>query len=353
MTTAEESTAPGSAASSAVDLVPLWVQALALAAGFVWLLKTDVFQWLNLPPADQTLAVWLFRLDSGIWSLWLAALPLAWLLKAAPPPAGRDPTAWNAFVCATVCGAAAVAVAAGCGWSARHLPPLYHDEFSYLFQAQTFLAGRVGHPPPFDPAAFQQMHVLDAPAFASRYFPGTGLALAPALAWFDLPVAAIWCCVGLTAVGAALAGRRFGPTAGWLSGGVVALSPGMVAFGNLLHSPVVTTAGLAIGLAAFFAAMERRSMAWAVAAGLAIGFAFLTRPMTAVGMAGPLAVYALLRLTTPAGRRYDLQRVALMAAAFGVCALGMAWYNVQITGRASVTPYGLYTERHTPSHSYG
>ncbi|MGL5097215.1 MAG: hypothetical protein ACRDD1_16635, partial [Planctomycetia bacterium] len=51
--------------------------------------------------------------------------------------------------------------------------------------------------------------------------------------------------------------------------------------------------------------------------------------------------------------RYDLQRVALMAAAFGVCALGMAWYNVQITGRASVTPYGLYTERHTPSHSYG
>ena len=60
------------------------------------------------------------------------------------------------------------------------LPPAYHDEFSYQFQAKTFLAGRLSFPSfaPM-PELFDQMHVLNEGRFASRYFPGAGLWLAP------------------------------------------------------------------------------------------------------------------------------------------------------------------------------
>ncbi|MFM7570110.1 MAG: hypothetical protein ACKO8O_15605, partial [Betaproteobacteria bacterium] len=51
------------------------------------------------------------------------------------------------------------------------LPPAFHDEYSYLFQAQTFLDGRFSYPS--HPAArlFDQMHVVNQGRFASRYFP--------------------------------------------------------------------------------------------------------------------------------------------------------------------------------------
>src|SRR5207342_1934219 len=70
-------------------------------------------------------------------------------------------------------------------WLGRHfegLPPAYHDEYSYLFQARTFLAGRVSFPSHEAARLFDQMHVLNEGQFASRYFPGTGLWMAPFVA---------------------------------------------------------------------------------------------------------------------------------------------------------------------------
>ncbi|MDF1745935.1 MAG: hypothetical protein P1V19_19710, partial [Gimesia sp.] len=65
-----------------------------------------------------------------------------------------------------------------------NLPPAYHDEFSYLFQAKTFLAGRTWFPShPDVPEIFDQVHVLNEGKMASRYFPGTGIWLAPFVAW--------------------------------------------------------------------------------------------------------------------------------------------------------------------------
>ena len=51
------------------------------------------------------------------------------------------------------------------------LPPAYHDEFSYLLQTRTFLAGRFSWPPMMvRPDLFHQIHVLNEPTIASRYF---------------------------------------------------------------------------------------------------------------------------------------------------------------------------------------
>ncbi|MBI5760099.1 MAG: hypothetical protein HZA46_16400, partial [Planctomycetales bacterium] len=46
------------------------------------------------------------------------------------------------------------------GQSFDDMPPAVHDEYSYLFQAQTFLAGRVWFPSSAEPRLFDQMHVV-------------------------------------------------------------------------------------------------------------------------------------------------------------------------------------------------
>ena len=62
------------------------------------------------------------------------------------------------------------------------MPPAYHDEFSYLLQAKTFLAGRLSYPSsPQLPELFDQMHVVNEGRFASRYSPGVCAWIAPFL----------------------------------------------------------------------------------------------------------------------------------------------------------------------------
>ncbi len=117
-------------------------------------------------------------------------------------------------------GLLAFAVAAITGWKQKDLPPAYHDEYSYLFQTHTLLAGRTWFPS-FEgmPQVFDQMHVLNEGRFASRYFPGAGM-------WFMAfhavgPIWGQWFAQAVTAIGASLvatqiAGRRPGCGPGWL-----------------------------------------------------------------------------------------------------------------------------------------
>ncbi|MBT6157839.1 MAG: hypothetical protein HOL01_14415 [Planctomycetaceae bacterium] len=242
------------------------------------------------------------------------------------------------------------------------LPPAYHDEFSYLFQARTFLAGHLSFSSHAEaPELFDQMHVLnDDGRFASRFFPGTGLWMAPFVA-VERPYWGHWLAGGLSAFFMFWAGRELGGNGvGFLAGLLTAMSPGMALFSNLLLAHHPGLVGLTLFLFAFLRMMRTPRWTWAVAAGCGLSFAMLCRPMTAAGFGLPFGIWFawwLLRRVRPNSESMDVSSRIRLA---GVLTLpivgGMAFQTVNnhaITGSVLATPYQRYTDIYTPRHVYG
>ena len=196
-------------------------------------------------------------------------------------------------------GALATGIAAWTGWKMQDLPPAYHDEYSYLFQALTFLDGRTSYPS-FEsmPQLFDQMHVLNEGRFASRYFPGAG-------AWFAAfhdfgSIWGLWIAQGIVAVAASVvAGEIAGRTARIIAGLAVVFSPGLVLFSQLYLAHLPTLVGLSLFLVAIIrlrsqcveGRIGRHALIAAFFAGLGLAFAMLCRPMTAAGVGLPFGVW--------------------------------------------------------------
>ncbi len=236
------------------------------------------------------------------------------------------------------------------------LPPAYHDEYSYLFQARTFLAGRWSYPShPTAARLFDQMHVVNEGRFASRYFPGTGLFIAPWL-WLGCPLLGYWLagaatCVLVFGIGRELSNNGTGLIAGMLT----ALSPGMALFGNLMLAHHPTLLGV-LGFAWCFLRWQRRGRLTDIAlAGVGLSWAMLCRPMTAAGFALPFGIWFGWRLL----KSWRARPVLMWRAAFGLVvplAVGfsiLAAQNDAITGDWTKSPYQLFTETYTPRHGYG
>lgn len=280
--------------------------------------------------------------------IWLLVLPIfhfGWGRSHAPTRP-RPPVDGPRFVVGFLVGAG---VLASFTFRFRELPPLFHDEHSYLFQAETFLSGRLCMPPPIVPSAFDQRHVLTDGAYASRYFPGTGLWLAP---WVkgSLPYVSGWILAGLSTGCAARLGSRFSPATGWIALLLVATAPAALAFDSLLLSTAPTATAFLVFANCYERLWSTGRTRWAIGAGLSIGLAFLCRPLTAAGLGLPFACHALLTMSQSKEKRRGL--VAMTAPFLSLAAL-MLPYNAAITGHPFKTPYGVYNDQRTPSHGYG
>ncbi|MFN0199124.1 MAG: ArnT family glycosyltransferase [Planctomycetaceae bacterium] len=250
------------------------------------------------------------------------------------------------------------------------LPPAYHDEYSYLFQAETFLAGRTWFPSHAEfPQLFDQVHVLNEGKFASRYFPGTGLWIAPFLA-IGHPHWGHWFAGGLTAAFVFLSGWELGGRrTAWWGGLLTAFSPGLALFSNLLLSHHPTLAGLCFFHWQFLRMLRTRSAGSTFAAGCGLSFAMLCRPMTAAGFGFPFGVWFLMwcfsKPKLPDDQASSSSRseatwqatpwryVAMMGTPLlvGVCI--QILFNASITGKWNTSPYQQYTDIYTPRHVYG
>ncbi len=245
------------------------------------------------------------------------------------------------------------------------LPPAYHDEYSYLFQAQTYLAGRLSYPShPTAARLFDQMHVVNEGRFASRYFPATGLFVAPWL-WLGWPILGHWLAGAAAAVLVFGIGRELSSNGtGFVAGMLTALSPGMALFGNLVLAHHPTLLGLFLFAWSFLRWLRRGLVRDSALAGIGLSWAMLCRPMTAAGFALPFGVVFVAILTRRAseGRELVVPRLRvgfvlrpLLAMALplivGFVVLGI--HNHAITGSVTTSPYQVFNDTYTPRHVYG
>lgn len=243
------------------------------------------------------------------------------------------------------------------------LPPAYHDEFSYLLQARTFLAGRLSWPPmTVRPDLFHQIHVLNEPTTASRYFPWTGAWLAPFVAygapWLGQWVAGAFACVFFFR-----SLLRLLPFRSAVVGGVlIAVSPGLAVFSNLLLAHHATMLALSVFLRAFLRLMASGRIFDALLAGIFLSLAMLGRPMTAAGFAMPFGGWFLIQLVRRnSGKSLSLalkealgfRHVLAMGGPILVGFVLLMIMNQSITGHWNRSAYQYYTDTWTPSHRFG
>jgi hypothetical protein len=359
----------------------LAAQIVAFAVGLLLTVPTEITR-LRIALADKALLGWIFEFhpDTTLPFLLLLLAPLCWFFRrrvgSTEPELSQSSTSTPradlaAWFLALVCGLTSVGASA---WVASRpigeevsvrfgdLPPAYHDEFSYLLQAKTFLTGRLSFPSsPRLPELFDQMHVVNEGRFASRYFPGVGAWIAPFLA-LGHPYWGQWLAGGLAAFFTFWAGRELaGNRVGLLAGLLTALSPGLALFDNLLLSHPPTIAALTLFLFTFLRFMRTGGRLDAFWAGCGLSFAMLCRPMTAAGFGLPFGLWFVWRLVRPSAR--STANAAGVTARFqsaaclgGPIVLGfilLIFYNRAITGSGLLSPYQLYTDTYTPRHVYG
>jgi 4-amino-4-deoxy-L-arabinose transferase-like glycosyltransferase len=242
-------------------------------------------------------------------------------------------------------------------WGSLNQVPVYDDERAYVLQARIFARGRWTAPVPPEPAFFQQLHVLDAPAVAAKYPPGHALALVPGI-WLGLP-GLMPLCLSLVA-GAlvfALARRLGGPASGpwialltWL---ISITQPAAIQWRATYLSETTTAA---LWLAGWWCVLRwRRSRQPRMLAllGAVVGYGAITRPLTMLAFAVPVSVVVARDIM--GGRfmsaRLWSERLTSLIVGLGPCfamlALVPLW-SANTTGNWRVTPVASYTRDFLP-----
>ena len=296
----------------------------------------------------------------------LVVAPVIWMIERRRPsrvPTSEVSPAENlrrAWLFAVLIGLTSWMTCFLLGQSMVNLPPAYHDEYSYVFQAKTLLSSRFSVPShPTHPELFDQMHVLNEGRMASRYYPGTGLWLAPWIL-FGHPYWGYWLASSLASVFVFWTGYEFGRLrVGAVSGFACALSPGIAFFSNLLLAHQPTLLGLSVFVWAFVKWQRTRMAREAFVAGCGLSFAMLCRPATAAGIGLPFGIaflyWVLLARDSgkPINARIRLRNLVAMGLPLVVGWSVMLAYHRDVTGSWKTSPYQLYTDIYSPRHVYG
>lgn len=219
------------------------------------------------------------------------------------------------------------------------------DENVYAFQARVFASGRLAAPSP--PASirafFDNQFIVNDGKWYGMFFPGHGFLLAigelvGATRWVPTASAAS------TALLAYLIARRaFGRRAAVLTLAGLVLSPYFVMSSATLLAHSTSALFLAVFTYAILRAQDPgASPLWWLAAGLAVGWAGLTRPLAGAAFVLPWTVWLLARLARDASVR-RLAGSLLFAAGGAAVFVVLCLYNLALAGAPFVTGYHTYS----------
>jgi hypothetical protein len=239
--------------------------------------------------------------------------------------------------------------------SYRHRPLtfLYHDEGSYLIQAQMLARGHLWMPAHAVAEAFETFHVFVKPVYASSYFPGTAILFVPG-AWLGIPPWFTSLLLAGTVCGLLyyLTTRLVDGIAGLLS---VLMLMSLPQVANTATQTLSHLAMAVLGLAVIWSGVrwrERPTWGRALVVGVVAGWAAITRPVDAIAFAAPTGIVmfaALLRTHPP---RAWLTPLMIVVGAIPFLGLQLI-ANRGITGSWLKTPMALYIEQFHPGTSFG
>lgn len=234
-------------------------------------------------------------------------------------------------------------------WGSLHQVPVVHDEASYLLQAETFARGRWVMPSPPMPAFFEQFHVFVTPTFSSKYPPGHAILLVPGI-WLHLPGLIPLLLNGLAAALLFILVRRV--TNGWVALLTIVLWLPMNT--NLVFRPSYFSENTSsvLWLLGWWALLEWRDTRrekWLIVIAACIGWMAITRPLTALAFAVPIAI-TVVGQTARSNSWRQLLRPALVGIAI-VSLLPIS--SAKDTASWKVSPYSLYARDYMPFDKMG
>lgn len=222
--------------------------------------------------------------------------------------------------------------------------PEIHDEFSYLLGADTFTHGRLANPPHPMWVFFETFHVLQHPAYASKYFPAQAAALALGQL-LGHPWIGVLLSMALMTASIAWMLQGWFP-APWALLGTILVLAQLDFFTYWIDSywgGAMAATGGALVLGAFRRIIHRRR--WRDSLLLGVGAALLanSRPFEGFIFCLPVAVaLAVWLVRRGASTLIDSMPVLIPPASVLLCTvLFMGYFDFRITGNAFVTPEAL------------
>jgi len=224
-----------------------------------------------------------------------------------------------------------------------------HDEAAYLLQARIYASGHWVAPGLPLPEFFEQYHVFVTPILTPKYPPGHAMLLVPGI-WLGLPglmpVLLVGICGALTF---ALARRLTNPWIGLFTWLLWLTAIETLAFLPTYLSETTTSALWMLGWLALARWLEDDRPKWLNLLAFAIGLGFLTRPVTMLVFALPVAVVVLVRIAKRKGWRELIQPFGVGFVFLGIWCL---WCQ-RTTGSPFRAPYGLYSRYYFPDDVMG
>jgi Dolichyl-phosphate-mannose-protein mannosyltransferase len=234
-------------------------------------------------------------------------------------------------------------------WGALVPLPAIHDESAYLLQADIFAGGHWTAPGRPLPEFFEQFHVLVTPVLAAKYPPGHSLLLSLG-ELLRFPAFVPLLLNGLTgALTYLLAARLADPLTGALTWLFWLLAPMNLTYRPSYLSNVTTGALWVAGWWALLKWWESGERRWLLVLAACVGWCVITRPLTGLVLALPVAV-VVMRRVWQRGLWTDLGFA--LALGTGVVAI-LPLANQQTTGHWLEMPWMTYSRQYMPYDHLG